>query len=352
MYNWNLGEEEKGVSMSDLISDFENADTMKLSLSFDYMFDPGDVGKPGALKFQDLCIMKPSGKLEIILTPSDLGFQALPFDIHLEGVRNGIDNKGRLVIQWSVNQVVNKAIPGQEVIIDQLVGQVTTAQLALDPPLEDTNCGGSCHAYLVQFETIGEDNWIIGKGHVTKLSHDYGASLKLLNLQLYGTAAIPLSLALEIYEKKDDCGIGAITGENAWFLADVYGVPKSLSATCEWTVFGAEAITHSKNQWALQVNVPISSTTFTITATVTTVGCTISKTKTITPLSLDEATKTEGVCKLLRHYTMINMFINPLGPDVTIPISLENVRKIQQAAEHVLQLTDTMIKLYESKFNT
>lgn len=347
--------------MDTLVNRLLNADVVKIfKISGDYKVDPSEAGippdsfsSPNDLSPNDLCVPKNSGTLAFTLTPDEFGFQAIPLTLHLKGAE-GKDMNGNPLVQWSVNQTVNLYVKDLDITIDKIEGQLTT-KVSSFGPAQDTSCGGSCHAFNVLFGTIGSDNWIAIKGHKNIVGIDKDVSLLITNLTLNGLSAEPVPLTVHIhYAKNSECGIGAVEGEIARFWADVSGVPDGVTETYQWKVSGANQSPNSRNDIdTFKVEVPSPPNPFTVSVSVSLpdLACTSFSRITVVPLTFAAATRIEHLCKLIMNYTLINMFFNPLGPDVTIPLSERNVKEIHRAAKQVVELTGSLLSLYETGTN-
>jgi hypothetical protein len=224
--------------------------------------------------------------------------------------------------------------------ITHIKGSVTVALKSIANPTSIPSCGGDCHSHVVQVFSASPNDRVDVNVHVDAYGGQSG-TIHLTNLAFFGTAAKAVGKDLSIGVRNDNCGVGAVQGAVAELFSELgaYANPQF-----KWELTGAtfpmgETGTHPT------ASVQVGDGPFTATLTVTDGSCVVSRRMTVTPLSVQQATSIEHICKLLQEYTLINLFWNPLGPDVRLPLTETNVLKIRAAAEQALTMTNSWLAL-------
>jgi hypothetical protein len=323
------------------LATYEAADLLKLWVQGHYTVSTGDAGtfaSPGQ------CVPKAPGQLGLLLTPAEIGYP-LGFDLSLKGSHVGADGSGRPLVLLEIDKQIDRYVPELDITVERIEGRLTLALREASSPVEDTSCGGQCHPFVVDLESVGPDNTLTIHVRKTVLGVDHGAVVEVKPLSCLGAAAQDLSkLTVIVHEMKNECGVGSVAGGIGRFWVSVLGLPSGVDATYDWSVSGASAI-GATDEWSLRVAVPDPGQLFSVSVAVSVAGCTIRRRLQVTPLSPYTAQLIEHVCGLMMEYTWINLFFDPLGPDVRLPLSREHLLAVERGAENVLRLTRTLSAL-------
>jgi hypothetical protein len=218
-------------------------------------------------------------------------------------------------VKWDVNENVNQNL-GPATTLKGIKGSISAEFQEIAPRSPGLACDSvSPRAVAASFQTAGDQNEL-DLSVDTPLLGDW----KLANIQLMGgTAAERLGIdtwdvsirprpqgGIYAYE----CRVWARQGQAVWFDAVFSNLPADATVTYQWTFPGGTATGSS-----VLVTLPTSSLTITVTAIVTLLGQTLTKSHSlsVTTLSPAEADAFEITCRL-RHRLQEYMKITPLLP--------------------------------------
>lgn len=337
--------------MADLVSAFTGCDFLtvaavgKYELSTSAPISLLNGTLPNGTFTSDLvCIPKRPGALLVTLLASELGVPALPpgvpLSIQLTGNTAGFDANGQPLLSWDADYDVDISVPQYNARLRH-VHATLMMTLKPDDGTASSGCGGDCHTKVVRFISIGQ---VVATGTATYLGVDYDVTLKVTDLHVDGGGLLPGAKQVEVSIGKDDCGVGAVEGGTAHFFASLEGIVDAALVSYAWSVDGA-TLTCGQGQSSIDVTIGPSTSPFTVSLEVTSGACTVATRRTIFPLSHRAASLQEVLCRELKDYTLINLFVNPLGPDIRLPLGEREVRAINAAAHRVASLTDMLLLL-------
>lgn len=326
-------------------TDFQACDELNVTITGNISSDP-PVITPGPLNQGNVaqCVPKPPGSLALIVTAAEFGLPQLPLSLEFQGAPAGVDGSGNPLVRWAVDKAYNITVPvqGMNATIKHIKGSVTVALQSIPNPTSIPSCGGDCHSHVVSLFSSSQNDHVDVDVYVDAYGGQSG-TIHLTNLSFFGTAAKAVGRDLSIGVRKDNCGVGAVQGG----IAELFSTLGSYANPMyKWTLDAGDA-TFPMGETGTHptAKVQVGALPFTATLTVTDGSCVVSRRITVDPLTAVQATEIERICKLLQEYTLINMFWNPLGPDVRLPLTETNVLKIRAAAETALAMTGSWLAL-------
>jgi hypothetical protein len=263
----------------------------------------------------------------------------IDFDVEFNGKYVGNTPSGDDIIEWNVDQTVNRdiSVSGVSAHLDDIKGDVLTIGRKRLPRTSGNGCDGAPRSYGVNLETVPGNTLTL---HVSLLG--LGTNIEARSISFVASAGDHFSFNITIRPVLDECGIG---GGRQLFWVEVDNLAPGDVVTYNWSVAGAP-ILGATDQSDVTVDLTNTPTPIELAVTITVNG--VEQTSTLVfQADTEESTRAKLLKCRMKKFLHINLFFNPLWDplrDIVVrPFSRTELQTISRFADGLQNLVNELL---------